>query len=155
MSMQRMRRVVVGSGIALLAVSSVAEAQWVFLARRVIGRVETMSQQSKDTGGASYDTATVMLDAAPDKVYDAVVRHVRARADLTMTQNDASSMIVQFTNGAQIAGVKVNPMGDNLSQLLVTSAHTASQPNAADLVVDGVLRVCREMNIECARPAPR
>ena len=152
MNSHRMRRIVLGSGIALLLASSVAEAQWVLLARRVVGRVETMSQQSKDAGGASYDTATVMLDAAPDKVYDAVLRHVRARADLTMTQNDASSMVVQFTNGQQIAGVKVNPMGDNLAQLLVTSAHTASQPNAADLVVDAVLRVCREMNVECARP---
>lgn len=151
----RPQRLAVAAGVAFLAVSSVAEAQWVFLARRVIGRVETMSQQSKDAGGPSYDTATVMLDAAPDKVYDAVVRHVRARTDLTMTQNDPSSMVVQFTNGAQIAGVKVNPMGDNLSQLLVTSAHTSSQPNAADLVVDGVLRVCGEMKIECARPGPR
>jgi hypothetical protein len=152
MNLHRMRRFLLGSGVALLLVSSVAEAQWVLLARRVVGRVETMSQQSKDAGGASYDTATVMLDAAPDKVYDAVLRHVRARTDLTMTQNDASTMVVQFTNGQQIAGVKVNPMGDNLAQLLITSAHTASQPNAADLVVDAVLRVCREMNVECARP---
>lgn len=152
MNVQRMRRIVVGSGVLLLLVSSVAEAQWVLLARRVVGRVETMSQQSKDAGGASYDTATVMLDAAPDKVYAAVVSHVRARADVTVTENDPATMVVQFTNGAQIAGVKVNPMGDNLSQLLVTSAHTASQPNAADLVVDAVLRVCREMSVECARP---
>lgn len=152
MNLQTMRRVAVGSGVVLMLASGVAQAQWVFLARHVIGRVESMSQQSKDAAGASYDTATVMLDASPAKVYEAVVRHVRARTDLTVTQNDPSSMVVQFTNGAQIAGVKVNPMGDNLSQLLITSAHTASQPNAADLVVDGVMRVCSEMKVECSRP---
>lgn len=153
MSSTPTQRLAIVTSALLLALSSVAEAQWVFLARHVIGRIETMSQQSKEASGPSYDTATVMLDAAPDKVYAAVVSHVRARGDLTMTQNDPSSMIVQFTNGQQIAGVKVNPMGDNLSQLLVTSAHTASQPNAADIVVDSVLRVCREMNVQCARPA--
>ena len=155
MDRSRSLRLAVGAGIAFLALSHAAEAQWVMLARHVVGRVESMSQQSKDPGGASYDTATVVLEAAPAKVYDAVVRHVRARTALTMTQNDPSSMVVQFTNGKQIAGVKVNPMGDNLSQLLVTSAHTASQPNAADLVVDGVLRVCGELKVECARPGPR
>lgn len=152
MNVQSLRRVVLGSGIALLLASTAAQAQWVFLARHVIGRVESMSQQSKNAGGPSYDTATVMLDASPDKVYDAVLRHVKARTDLTMTQNDATSMVVQFTNGTQIAGVKVNPMGDNLSQLLITSAHTSSQPNAADLVVDGVMRVCSEMKVQCSRP---
>lgn len=152
MKRPRVHSIVAASGVALLAVSSLAQAQWVFLARHVIGRVETMSQQSKEANGPSYDTATVMLDAAPDKVYAAVVSHVRARTDLTVTQNDPASMVVQFSNGQQIAGIKVNPMGDNLAQLLVTSAHTASQPNAADLVVDAVLRVCREMKVECARP---
>ncbi|MCC6378067.1 MAG: hypothetical protein IT519_04565 [Burkholderiales bacterium] len=152
MIVRRHRRIAFAAGALFATFSSIAEAQWVLLARHVIGRVETMSQQSKAAGGPSYDTATVMLDAAPDKVYAAVVSHVRARTDLAVTQNDPSAMVVQFSNGQQIAGIKVNPMGDNLTQLLVTSAHAASQPNAADLVVDAVLRVCREMKVECARP---
>ena len=61
-------------------------------------------------------------------------------------------MLVQFSKGAQVAGVKVNAMGDNLSQLLISSAHTGSQPNAAELVVDSVLRVCTELKVSCARP---
>ena len=54
-------------------------------------------------------------------------------------------------DGGQVAGVKVNAMGDNLSQLLISSAHTGTQQNAADLVVDAVLRICGEMKVQCAR----
>jgi hypothetical protein len=58
---------------------------------------------------------------------------------------------VQFTNGRQVAGIKVSALGEKLSQLLVTSAHTGDQPNAAALVADSVLRVCRDLNVECSR----
>lgn len=150
----RTLRLAAAAGVALLAASTLAEAQWIFVARHVIGRVEKMSQQSKEAGGASYDTATVMLDAPADKVYASVLSHVKARTDLTVTQQDASTMLVQFSKGAQVAGVKVNAMGDSLSQLLISSAHTGSQPNAAELVVDSVLRVCTELKVSCARPMP-
>jgi len=145
------QRVAAGAGAALLLAAGIAEAQWVFLARHAIGRVEQMSQQAKAPSGPSYDSATVMLDAPADRVYATVLRHIKARTDLTLTQDDPKSMVVQFTNGAQIAGVTVNAMGDNLSQLMIVSAHTGAQPNAANLVVDGVLRVCGEMKIECSR----
>ena len=69
---------------------------------------------------------------------------------LTITREDATERVVQFTNGEQIAGIKVSPLTDDLSHLLVTSAHSGTQPNAAALVMDSVLRVCREMNVECS-----
>jgi hypothetical protein len=45
----------------------------------------------------------------------------------------------------------VSALGDDLSHLLVSSAHSGSQPNAAALVSDSVLRVCAEMNVVCSR----
>ena len=48
--------------------SGVAQAQWALVAKRAIGRVEQMSQQSKDASGPSYDSAAVMLEAPADKV---------------------------------------------------------------------------------------
>ena len=140
-------------GVAMLLVSDIASAQWALVARRAIGRVEQMSQQSAQSGGASYDSAAVMLEAPADKVYAAVVRGVGRAQDkgITITREDVGGMLVQFTNGEQIAGIKVSALGDNLSHLLVTSAHTGTQPNAAALVMDSVLRVCREMAVECSR----
>ena len=54
-----------------------AAAQWVFLARHAIGRVEQMQQSSPATTGvgASYDVATVIVEVEPDKVFAAVLRN--------------------------------------------------------------------------------
>ena len=146
----RIRRMGIAAGVALLAVSSIAEAQWVMLARRAVGRVEQMSQQGEQNG-ASYDSAAVMLDVPADKVYTAVLRGVGNAQGVRITQQDAGQRVVQFTNGQQIAGIKVSALGDDLTHMLITSVHTGGQPNAADLVMGSVLRVCKEMNVECSQ----
>src|SRR5262249_34513722 len=86
--------IVVVAVLATLA-SSLAEAQWVLLARRVVGKVQQMSQQSTESQGAGYDSAAVILEAPADKVYATVVRGVKNRQDLTITREDASAMLVQ------------------------------------------------------------
>ena len=130
-----------------LTVSSVAEAQWVLLARRAVGRVEQMSQQAPD--GASSDTAAVILEAPANKIYDTALRSIKAAQGITITSEDAAKYQIQFTNGAQSAGMKVSPLGDKLSHMLITSVHTGSQPNAALLVMNAVMRVCGEMKVQC------
>lgn len=145
-----MRSVVVAAGLLAMFLSELAAAQWVMLARRAVGRVEQMSQQSKDNGPI-YDSAVVMLEAPPDKVYATVLNGVRNAQGITITREDPASNLVQFTNGQQIAGIKVSPVGDNLTHLLISSAHTGNQPNAADLVLNAVLRVCKDLNVECSQ----
>ena len=148
----QVRAIVVAVGLAAMFASSVALAQWALVAKRAIGRVEQMSQQSKDASGPSYDSAAVMLGAPADKVYMAVVRGVKGAEakGIRVTREDATERVVQFTNGVQIAGIKVSALSDDLSHLLVTSAHSGAQPNAAALVMDSILRVCKEMNVECS-----
>src|SRR5438067_10700553 len=72
------------SVMVLLVWADVAQAQWVLLARRAIGRVEQMSQTSKD-GKTTYDTATVMVEVPVDRVYDTVQRSVRVAKGITVT----------------------------------------------------------------------
>ena len=146
-----MRTFAIAAGVALLAISSVAEAQWVMLARRAVGRVEQMSQQSPQSGGASYDSAAVMLDASANKVYTAVLRGLQNAQGVTITREVPTEGLVEFTNGQQVAGIKVSALSDELTHMMITSAHTGTQPNAAALVMNGVLRVCRDMNVECSQ----
>ncbi len=149
-----MARGIVAGTVAILAASAVAEAQAaIFVARRVIGRVETMSQQSPHASGASYDSAAVMLEAPAQKVFATAVEALkRAQAKgISVTRVDDTELLVQFTNGQQIAGMKISSLGDKLSHILITSAHAGSQSNAAALVSDSVLRVCAEMKVECSR----
>ncbi len=64
-------------GTLTMLAATAAEAQWALVAKRAIGRVEQMSQQSPQSGGPSYDSAAVMLEAPADKVYAAVLTGVR------------------------------------------------------------------------------
>ena len=144
-----MKTFAIAMGVALLAVSGIAEAQWVMLARHVVGRVEQMSQQSPQSGGASYDSAAVMLDAPANKVYSAVLRGLQGAQGITITREVPTDGLVEFTNGQQVAGIKVSGLSEQLTHMMITSAHTGSQPNAAAMVLNGVLRVCKDMNVEC------
>ena len=93
--------------------------------------VEQMSQQSQQAGGANYDSAAVMLDAPANKVYSAVVRGLQNNTQgVTITREDPTQGLVQFTNGQQIAGIKVSALSDDLTHMLISSAHTGNQPDA-------------------------
>lgn len=139
-------------GLAALVLSTLAEAQWVIIARRAVGRVEQMSQQSQQPDGASYDSAAVMIDAPADKVYAAVLRGLANNEQgVKITSENPQQRVVQFTDGQQIAGIKVSALSDDLTHLLISSAHKGNQPDAAALVMNSVLRVCGEMKVECSR----
>jgi hypothetical protein len=146
------RVAIVAGGLAALCISTVAEAQWVMIARRAVGRVEQMSQQSHQPDGASYDSAVVMIEAPADKVYAAVLRGLaNNQQGVKITSENPQQRLVQFTDGQQIAGIKVSALSDALTHLLISSAHKGNQPDAAALVMNSVLRVCAEMKVECSR----
>lgn len=146
------RSIIVTVALAATFAADLAQAQWVMVARRAIGRVEQMSQQAPQAGGPSYDSAAVMVEVPADKVYAAVLRGVQNNTQgVKITREDATERVVQFTNGAQIAGIKVSAIGDNVTHLLISSAHTGNQPDAAALVMNSVLRVCKDMNVECSQ----
>src|SRR5580765_3229967 len=150
MKRSMLRLTVVVLGLAALLAASAAEAQWVLLARRAVGRVEQMSQQQPN-GGAAYDTASVMIEVPAEKVYAVAVRNVSGAQDVTITEQSATQRLLKFTNGVQIAGLQVNALSDSLSQLMITSAHSGDQPSAAATILERVLKVCAELNVECSR----
>ena len=123
-----------------------AQAQWVMVARAVAGRVEQMSDRGKD--GSGFDVATVVLEANADKVYQTAIKNLSARSDVKITKQDARKRMVQSTNGPQVASLQATPLGDKITQLVVAS-NLAPPPDATSLVVQGVLKVCKEMNVEC------
>src|SRR5262245_9956602 len=123
------RATIITCGLAALCASNLAEAQWVLLARHAIGRVEQMSQQSPRADGASYDSAAVMIEAPAEKVYAAVLRGLANNTQgVKITSENVQARLVEFTNGQQIAGIKVSALGDDLTHLLISSAHQAANP---------------------------
>ncbi len=142
------RASVVLAGSALLAVSSVADAQALFLARRAIGRIEQLSQSSPSLGTA-YDTAAVIVEVAPDKVFATVKRLLSESSEVRVTRSDDLAQTIEFTDGAQIGGIQVHALGDELSQLLVSTARASGSTSATSTIVARILNLCRALNVVC------
>lgn len=141
-------------GGLMLAASGLAAAQWVFLARQAIGRVEQMQQSSAQAAGgagASYDVATVIVEVPAPKVFDTVKSLLAKNTELRVTQTDEARRSVQFTDGRQIGGIQVNVLGDNLAQLMVSTAHPGMAASATSTLVERILNVCRELGVSCQR----
>ena len=94
---------------------------------------------------------STVLEAPADKVYAAVLKGLKNAQGITITREDAAENPVQFANGQQIAGFKLSALGDNLTHMMISSAHTGAQPDATVLVMNSVLRVCGEMKVECSK----
>lgn len=157
--------VVVLAMVALLE-SGVSEAQWVLLARRVIGRVETISQTTPD-GKSTFDTATVIVDVPADKVYATVknsLEKARATEGITVTRADDAQRSVAFSRGDHSVAIQLAVLGDNLTQILLSSTRPAVAAPSGTMgekevpptvvIVDRILAVCKQMNVECYHPEP-
>jgi hypothetical protein len=133
--------------LGLLLVATSASAQWVMVARAVSGRVQQMSH--KPANGPGYDVATVVLEAKADKVYTTALSSLKAHPGITVTKNNDQQRKIEFTNGQQYASLQATSLGDKITQLVIASTLTSSEPSATSLVVQGVMKVCGELKVEC------
>ena len=126
---------------------STSEAQWVMAARAAKNRIERMTQKS-DKGG--YDVATVILEATPTRVYDKAIKTLKAHPEIIITKDDSKTGNIQFRKGQQVAGLQISPLGDDVTQLVIASnIGETVQPGTSSLVLDAVLRICKEVNVQC------
>ena len=135
------------ASVGLLLVATSASAQWVMVARAVSGRVQQMSH--KPANGPGYDVATVVLEAKADKVYTTALSSLKAHPGITVTKNNDQQRKIEFTNGQQYASLQATPLGDKITQLVIASTLTSSEPSATSHVVNGVMKVCGELKVEC------
>lgn len=140
-------------GVLLLA-SGLAAAQWAFLARQAIGRVEQMQQSSAQAAGgtgASYDVAAVIVEVPAAKVFDTVKSMLAKNTEVRVTKTDEARRSVEFTDGRQIGGIQVNVLGDSLAQMMVSTAHPGIPASATTTIVERILNVCKELGVSCQR----
>jgi hypothetical protein len=138
------------SAWAVLLTAAGAQAQWVMVARAVSGRIQQMSNKSSD--GSGYDVATVVLMANADKVYETALNSLKTNhPEVTINSSDAKKREIKFSKGQQIASLQATPLGEKMTQLVVASNLTGMQPNATSVVVEGVMRVCKQMNVVCTQ----
>ncbi len=144
----KIRRAAILALLAVMGVST-AQAQWVMVARAVSGRIQRMEQQRTPTNGG-YDVASVILEAQADKVYDTALKALQAHSDkVTVTSTDAKKMMVKFTDGQQIASLQVTSLGPKVTQLMIASNALGNGQSGTSIVLQGVMKVCKEMNVTC------
>ncbi len=130
-------------------VADIAQAQWILVGRKAVGKVRQLTGEMTNNQQSGYDAATVLLEAQADKVYGKAVEMLQAKKDYRITRKDDGARTVDFTDGKRIAGIQISPLGDHLCQMLIVSSGTSSTAETASLVMNAVLRVCKEMGVHC------
>jgi hypothetical protein len=132
-----------------LATVPAAQAQWVMVARAASNRIQHMEQQRSANNGG-YDVASVILEAQADKVYETALKAIKAHSpEVTITENDAKKMIIKFTDGQRNAGLQATSLGPKVTQLIIASNAVENGQSGTSIVLQGVLRVCKDMNVTC------
>lgn len=144
------RPVMLPALILLLIAPGTVHAQWVFLARKgmkIINSIASQGQSPSQSQVQGVDAATVLLDADADKVYVVAVKLLRESTEFQILWQDDAKRAIAFSRGDQTASMKVSGLNDNLSQILVAS--TFGKSSGTSFVVEGILRVCKQMGVEC------
>ncbi len=145
-----MRILLYASIVTLLGVN-VAQAQWVFVARKGLQVIQSITSRMEGTmpsQSRGADAATILLEATADKVYATAVKLLHDNPDIEVLWQDDAKRMIGFSKGDQSASMKVTSLSDNLSQILVAS--TTGTSGGTILVVDGILRVCQRMGVVCS-----
>jgi hypothetical protein len=133
--------------VFVVLASPMLEAQWVMVARAASKRVRSMRQT--DENGNGYDVASVLLEAPVEKVFETAMTDISKHEGIRITKVDAPNHTVQFTNGKQSASLMATSLGPKATDLVVATTLSADHTSATWEVVDGVMKVCKQMNVEC------
>jgi hypothetical protein len=142
-------RLTITSMAALVALTSVAEAQWVFLARKAAQRIHHMEVQAQQANSPKHDFATVLLEAPADKVFATIEEMVAKNKDVMVLMKDPGNRRLQLAEGDRVATLNVVTFGPDVSQLMVAGTAGPVEAPTASRVVQTVMRVCAEMKKEC------
>ena len=134
--------------LALFLVPFAARAQWVFVARKARGKVQTMTQK-ESTGAPGYSVATVILEGKADKVWATALKSAQTAPNARLTQQDAAAYTLEFVAGGQVVGLRVSQVDSKKVQILIASTVTPGKPDETPAVVEATLRVCKEMRAVC------
>ena len=123
------------------------QAQWVLAARAAKNNINRMTQRSANGG---YDVATVVLDADPSKVYDKTIELLKTHPEVKITKEDKSAGKIEIQKGKQVAGFQIYALSDKVAEIIVASdVGRSKEPDPTPMVVESILRVCKEFNVEC------
>jgi len=130
----------------LLLFPSVAPGQAVFLARKALGLISHIADQVQ-----GHETASVLLEANANKVFAAAERIISEKPENQIISIDEASRTLSFKHSGLAITLKVARLQDDVAQILVVSSGKNTSQDT-DYVVNGILRVCKEVGAHCWLP---
>jgi hypothetical protein len=126
-----------------------ADAQAVFVARKVIGRIHHLAE-SQQTGKPGYDVATVLLDVPADRLYGFAIERARQNKSVRIVMQDPGAHRFQIADGDRTATLTVIAITDQVSHLVIAGTAGRNEGSTTSMVVGAVMRICKEMGKECS-----
>lgn len=136
--------------LSILLAASAAQAQWVFVARKAVGKIKTMTQK-ENAGSPGYSVAEVILSGSADRVYAVALKSVQASTKAHLTSQDDASRTLEFVAEGQVFGLRVSQVDSRAVHILIASTVVVGKPDQTQAVVDATLRICKEMGATCER----
>lgn len=137
----------------VLLAATAADAQWVALGRKALGKVKEMTQ-SEPTGAPGYSVATVLVEGDAQKVYATALRSVESSTRVRVTKKVPEAGRLEFADGKQVIGIDVTQVGEKVVHVVVASAAAPGKPDETSQVVAAALRICKEMGAACSVAGP-
>lgn len=156
--MFKLTQVVRKAGALSLVLSAMlplaAEAQWVFVAHRVMGRVQQVTQEQDQQPGQSgpkmvTQVATVILEAPAKRVFEVATNATNTSPNVTVVSNDPASMTIKLSEGDQTATLKATSLSKSVSQLMIVGSAPAGENPETTRIVNAVLRLCGDLGKTC------
>lgn len=142
-------RLAVGAALAAVLFASMGlHAQWVYVGRKALGKVQSLTQKEK-TGAPGYSVATVVLEGSADRVYATAVKAAETSPRARLTQQDAPKRTLEFVVDGQVVGLKVSQVDSKKVQVLIASTILPDKTDATPATVEATLRICKEMGAVC------
>jgi hypothetical protein len=132
--------------VILFLLPSVVTGQAVFLARKALGLISHIADQAQ-----GHETASVLLEADANKVFAAAEKIISGKPQNEILSMDAAGRSISFRHDGLAISLKVERLQDDLAQILVVSSGGNTQQDAT-YVVNGILRICKEVGAHCWTP---
>ena len=153
LSVSRISRALGASFVVLAgALPLTAEAQWILVARHVVGRVQQVTQQQDNPAGTPQrvtQVATVVLDAPASRVYQVATNATNTNQQVTVVSNDPATMTINIREAEQQATLKVTALNKNTSQLMIVGSAPAGENPETTRIVNAALRLCGDLGKTC------
>eukprot|EP01037_Dinobryon_pediforme_P013514 gene13514-13633_t len=123
--MQYFKLALLGSALAMTVLPP-AQAQWVFVAKKVLGRVNQMTSEP-DGANPGFAMASVIVGADAKRVFQVVSSQLRANPALRVLNESSNTGKVNFARGGQSAGISVVALNPATAQMTIAASIAPNQ----------------------------